>query len=301
MDYKNKLKEQIEALCKNKIHMKICTSQKDVPIGQSKFGGKPHLPKGFQWYYYEGEGINKKVKNRPLSFLAQINCREIHSFDKDKLLPDEGILYFFYELDTMSWGYDPKDVGSARVYYFSGSEKELTVTEFPEDLEEDYKMPELAIEFSSVISLPDYQEADDLLEMDCMEQEIMEALDEDTELDIYDIYEDITKEFGYQQPKDTLTGLLGYAELIQNPIPVECELVSNGFYAGGGWPKMSAKEKADLMEKAKEWVLLFQLDTVETDDFCLMFGDCGSIYYYIRKQDLKNHRFDRIWLVLQCY
>lgn len=315
MDYRNKLKQQIESLCKNKIHIKIHTAQTDIDIGQSKFGGKPHLPKDFQWYYYNGEGLDKKIKNRPLSFLAQINCREIHFFDKDNLLPAEGILYFFYELDTMSWGYDPRDVGSARVYYFSGSEQELIETEFPEDLEEDYRMPEFAVEFSSVISMPDYQEAEDLLDnqqqsdfdglhsrygmdINCTEQE---DLDGEADFDIYDTYEEIRKELGYEPPSDTLTGLLGYAELIQNPIPMECELVSNGFYAGRGWPKMSEKEKTNLIENMKEWVLLFQLDTVEIGDFCLMFGDCGSIYYYIRRQDLENLRFDKVWLVLQCY
>ena len=32
-----------------------------------------------------------------------------------------------------------------------------------------------------------------------------------------------------------------------------------------------------------------------------MFGDCGAIYFYISKQDLKNKRFDRIKFELQCY
>ena len=35
--------------------------------------------------------------------------------------------------------------------------------------------------------------------------------------------------------------------------------------------------------------------------FELMFGDCGHIYFYITKEDLAARRFDRIWLVLQCY
>ena len=48
-------------------------------------------------------------------------------------------------------------------------------------------------------------------------------------------------------------------------------------------------------------MLLFQLDTVELGDFELMFGDCGHIYFYITKEDLAARRFDRIWLVLQCY
>jgi len=43
------------------------------------------------------------------------------------------------------------------------------------------------------------------------------------------------------------------------------------------------------------------LDTVRARDFELMFGDCGSIYFYIRKEDLAARRFDRVWLIQQCY
>ncbi len=31
-----------------------------------------------------------------------------------------------------------------------------------------------------------------------------------------------------------------------------------------------------------------------------MFGNYGRIYFYIRKDDLRAKRFDRIWLILQC-
>ena len=50
----------------------------------------------------------------------------------------------------------------------------------------------------------------------------------------------------------------------------------------------------------REWKLLFQLDTVENGDFELMFGDCGRIYFYIRREDLAQRRFDRVWLIQQC-
>ena len=36
------------------------------------------------------------------------------------------------------------------------------------------------------------------------------------------------------------------------------------------------------------------------DELGLMFGDCGSIYFYIREEDLQACRFDRVWLILQC-
>ena len=42
------------------------------------------------------------------------------------------------------------------------------------------------------------------------------------------------------------------------------------------------------------------MGTIETEDMEYMFCDCGHIYFWIRKQDLKNKNFDRIWLILQC-
>ena len=44
--------------------------------------------------------------------------------------------------------------------------------------------------------------------------------------------------------------------------------------------------------------LLAQFGTI---DDRIMFGDCGCVYYYIRKQDLENCDFSRVWLMLQCY
>ena len=37
------------------------------------------------------------------------------------------------------------------------------------------------------------------------------------------------------------------------------------------------------------------------DGFELMFGDCGRIYFYIRKEDLRNRNFENVWLSLQCF
>ncbi|MGN0700170.1 MAG: DUF1963 domain-containing protein [Oscillospiraceae bacterium] len=31
-----------------------------------------------------------------------------------------------------------------------------------------------------------------------------------------------------------------------------------------------------------------------------MFGDCGHIYFWIRKADLAARNFDNVWLILQC-
>ena len=82
----------------------------------------------------------------------------------------------------------------------------------------------------------------------------------------------------------------------------ECEIVTRGYRLGS--PEDFAVIPDDILEQvkinSKDWILLFQMGTIETEDMDYMFGDCGHIYFWIRKQDLKNKNFDRIWLILQC-
>ena len=97
--------------------------------------------------------------------------------------------------------------------------------------------------------------------------------------------------------------LLGWPDVIQNSMFEECDIAAKGYYLGNpeGWRKIPKDIRQEAEQTAKDrWMLLLQLDTVECDDFELMFGDCGHIYFYITKEDLKARRFDNIWLILQC-
>lgn len=67
-------------------------------LGISKIGGKPHLPQDFVWPYFKGENYDGEVADRPLSFVAQINLAEAAPYDKDRVLPHTGMLYFFMNL-----------------------------------------------------------------------------------------------------------------------------------------------------------------------------------------------------------
>ena len=49
---------------------------------------------------------------------------------------------------------------------------------------------------------------------------------------------------------------------------------------------------------ASEWRLLLQLDT--DDDAGMMWGDMGSIYFWVRERDARARDFSRIWMILQC-
>ncbi|WP_425250713.1 YwqG family protein [Fusobacterium polymorphum] len=198
------------------------------------------------------------------------------------------MLYFFYELETQEWGYELKNKGCAKVFYYEDISN-FSLIDFPENMEDDYKIPEFKVNFKSNISLPSYEDFYLFLkEHDTFkEQDISFS-------DFIPLYDELFI------PDNNYTKLLGYPEVIQNPMEEECEAVTRGFDMGGveSYPKKYQKE---IRSTSKDWILLFQMDTVETNDYELMFGDSGHIYFWIKKEDLKNKNFEDIWLILQCY
>ena len=119
-----------------------------------------------------------------------------------------------------------------------------------------------------------------------------------------DAFNDALDELTGEDPEnpDDRSQLQGWPDVIQNSMFDECDLVTQGYYLGNGWLNIPKEVRQRAEETARDrWMLLFQLDIVELGDFELMFGDCGHIYFYITKEDLAARRFDRIWLILQCY
>ena len=290
MDFKKIITEILDNLKKNEITISTKLNNNSEIVDKSKIGGKPYLPKDFTWPYYQG---------LPLSFLAQINLEEVSSLDKDKLLPDKGMLYFFYELETQEWGYSPQDKGCAKVFYFENTTN-FTLINFPEDMEDYYKIPEFKANFKSNISLPSYEDFDNLNE----EKNILEKYKtyenfKEFENKLFDEYSDICDE--YMESLKNYTKLLGYPDIIQNSMEEECAAVTRGINMGGIGYLHLKKYHDEIKKASKDWVLLFQMDTVESDDYELMFGDCGHIYFWIKKEDLANKNFENIWLILQCY
>src|SRR5688500_9764688 len=79
---------------------------------RSKIGGLPDVPAHFPWPMWKGY---------PLAFVAQVDLRAITTEHSLSGLPRDGMLYFFYEQEQSTWGFDPQDRGSWRVMYVSGS------------------------------------------------------------------------------------------------------------------------------------------------------------------------------------
>lgn len=233
----------------------------------SKIGGKPFLSPTQKWPTNES--------GKSLSFIGQLNFEQLSRSDRSGLLPRDGLLSFFYCADQEAWGFDPKDRHRFKLIYTAGSDG-LEKRDLPGDLEEHARFTANRVEFRPALSLPGWEE------------DRIEGLIQDEDSDNY---------------SEVSTGsnnqILGYANNIQGPMELECQLVTNGINCG----KASGYEdprRAELERGKNEWILLLQIDS-EDDKTGMMWGDAGRLYFWIRKQDLINKDFDRAWFILQCY
>lgn len=70
----------------------------------SKWWGDPDMPADMEYPTIKVTEDGETYEY-PLNFLCQINCEDMAPYDKDNLLPHEGMLYFFAALDNLM-GYE---------------------------------------------------------------------------------------------------------------------------------------------------------------------------------------------------
>jgi uncharacterized protein YwqG len=257
----------------NTLRMPAIALSASTRKSNSHFGGLPSLPEDVPWPEWKGA---------PLAFLCQLDLTEIPDGCDRNWLPSSGMLYFFYSQEQETWGFDPKDKGSWRVIYAAAAPTTDGATRVaPAGLRRDCVYSEKAISFTPVETYPDW------------EDERVNALDlSDHQGDQY--IEMCSKVFS----DGPAHHLFGYPSPVQgNDMDLECQLVSHGLYCGdpSGYQDPRAEE---LKAGRRDWVLLLQLDS--DDDAGMMWGDCGMLYFWIRKEDLKEGRFDKCWMILQC-
>ena len=95
-----------------KISLNISKPKEKLKAGESKLFGNPDVWDGFIW-----PSVRENGAEYDLTFMCQINCEQASAFDESGLLPKTGILYFFYDLDTMPEAPDEK---SSRVLWYNG-------------------------------------------------------------------------------------------------------------------------------------------------------------------------------------
>lgn len=285
--------EEILAAAKPAIRLTTRSTDDDaLPVGASKIGGLPDLPPELSWPCWEGN---------PQTLIAQVNLREIAPYDAEKLLPPSGMLYFFYDIEHQSWGYDPNDRGSWQVLYYDGNLATLLRTTPPAAAPslatplpwwkrlfsgathtksapvEVQVLPACAVTVSGAPSIPSCDYLPDTWP--------------DNAVDAY-------CELGEKLVSDDTHCLLGHPHNIQNPMEEEVALAHGGHYCGDSSGYEGSHAEA-LKATAQEWRLLFQVESDEHAE--MMWGDAGRLYYWIRQQDLRARDFSNTWLILQCY
>ena len=236
---------------------------------RSRLGGLPAIQGRFEWPHW---------RERPLSFVADIELAEIAAASKFDWLPDSGRLLFFYDSEQDAWGFDPKDKGAWAVY-FDPSEEAAPLAVPPPGLPSHGRYPEVPIEAAESVSFPGPERLGEAIGE--LSDDEWAAVDERRRTDL---------------PAHQIGG---YPSPVQGEgMELECQMASNGVHVGEPEGYNSAQAQS-LQAGAADWQLLLQLDSNDAAD--MMWGDVGMLYFWVRKQDSANKDFSKVWMVLQCF
>lgn len=235
-----------------------------LALGASRLGGVPDLPEGFVWPEWKGVS---------LAFIAQINLSEVAAAAPSSLLPANGVLTFFYDAEQEACG-SSEDRGSWQVFYHA--ELPLRRTALPEKLPVDGRFASCRLVVSPVRSFPQPG-------TQAAAQAKVAVKDAGYE-EFYDQWQ-MAHQTGHQ--------LLGFPDIIQNEMELDCQLASNGI------DRHDDPRRKGLEPAAADWILLLQVDSDKSAK--MMWGDAGCLYFWIRKQDLARKDFQKTWMIGQCY
>src|SRR5262245_57271787 len=93
----------------------VLTPHERLDIGESRIGGTPDVPPGFEWPRWTPSRRRddkfgqpwQPAGPSPLGLIAQVDLSAMPRVDD--LLPSKGWLYFFYDRYCETWGFDPAD------------------------------------------------------------------------------------------------------------------------------------------------------------------------------------------------
>lgn len=246
------------------------TDESALPIGASKLGGLPDLPRGAAW---------PSGKGAALSFIAQIRLEDVHALAAASVLPPAGLLSFFYDAKQSTYGADPADCGGWQVLFTPpGQTASLARVAPPLGLPTSAWFTACAVSYSEEATLP-----------------TQIALDAPTvawTADDQAAYEQFLTTFSAQaNPKEPRNRLLGHPDTLQDDMRIECQFAANGV------SDANDPRAASLTPGATNWRLLLQVDS----DFHagMRWADAGMLYFWIEDAALQAARFDNTWVVLQ--
>ena len=260
----------LDQLTRNSIRLSTKpVDESTLAPGISKIGGHPDLPKDVKW---------PELNERPQSFLAQIRLADLQRFNSDKLLPEQGMLWFFYDASQQTFGEQPGDRAGWRILFNEKPSINLQRLPTPAGLPTTSLFQSCALTFTNELTLALQPEL-----------ELPDSAWSDEE---QQAYEQVLEEFHPTEERaKPHHRLLGYPDTIQDDMRVQCQFVSNGVTDDND-PRAAMLEKGAL-----DWLLLLQIDSDASAH--MRWANNGMVYYWIKRADLQTRRFDGSWLVLQ--
>jgi uncharacterized protein YwqG len=260
----------IDQLTRNSVRLAtMLVDEKTLALGASKIGGHPDLPASMQW---------PVLKGQPQSFLAQLRLVDFQQFESDRLLPAQGMLWFFYDASQQTFGEQPEDRAGWRILFSNNASSTLQRRPTPTGLPPASLFPSCALTPTNELTL---------------------ALQPELELPAFawgdkeqQAYEDVLE--ALHSPEERMLPhhrLLGYPDTIQDDMRLQCQLISNGI------TEIDDPRAVRLQAGASDWLLLLQIDSDASAR--MRWGDNGMLYYWVKQADLQEQHFDRSWLVLQ--
>lgn len=119
-------------------------------LGDSYIAPIPSVPKNFKWPTNHG---------LPLSFLAQVNCKELSEHDSTGLLPQTGMLYFFYEMREMLLN-EEGNRGCVRIVYSNVPKEQLVFDkDSTKTVNQNFLLRQRKLRFKKKVVLPPFEDA----------------------------------------------------------------------------------------------------------------------------------------------
>jgi uncharacterized protein YwqG len=240
----------------------------------TRLGGQPNLPSTFEWPSWREE---------PLAFVAQVDLAALPQIP-GLTLPRNGALFFFFEGGENAWGFRPDDRGSSCVLFTPDPLNRFPLRSLPESLPRHLRFKGVGLSVAPIqLTIPG--------DGDTVVKQLSLTRDE------RNAYLDFQEQWNTDKV-GTIHRVGGYPDCVQGDPKLEAHLVSHGLYCGdpSGY---ELGRKQGLSAGSSEWDLLLQVDSEEKAG--MIWGDVGRIYFLIHNQDLAQRRFDKTWLVFQCF
>lgn len=252
-----------------------------VAVGVSKLGGEPDLPDHVAWPTNEGTSM---------SFVAQIELRELVRATGIAVYGRAGWLSFFYDAVRSPWRHRAKGLGGWKVL-FTRSDQPLARRALPRDIVKEARFRSRAVEFSRFLSIPTLSRVEPSIPSRRTYEEFV-------------AFGDLMREpFDRVRRYSPLHQFGGFPDPMQSDdMELQCQLDSHGVEWGSLDGTVDPRVKV-LEKGAHEWRLLLQLDEdngfTDSQSLRMQWGFCGRLYFWIREDDLRALEFDHALALVQ--